>query len=229
MRWVVTGANRGIGLEMVKTLAARGEEVLATARDLARADELRALAEASSGRVEIVACDVRSDADVARVAAAVGERTTDVLVNNAGVMGKMLSLEDLDLADVTDTFDANALGPVRLVRALLPSLLRGKTRRIVHVTSGMGSIADNTSGGAYAYRMSKAALNMANKSMSVDLAARGFVCIVMNPGWVQTTMGGDHAPTPVAESVRNMLGRIDALRAEDNGAFFDHKGGTFPY
>ena len=231
MRWVVTGTNRGIGLEMVRQLAARGDEVVATVRDVAAAHLTRALADASGGKVRVVACDVRSDADVGNLAREVGELPVDVVVNNAGVMGKMLSLEGLDLADAVSTFNTNALGPIRVVRALLPALSRSRAsvKRVVQVSSGMGSITDNTSGGAYAYRMSKAALNMANKSMSVDLAARGFVCIVMNPGWVQTDMGGSGANTPVDVSVRNMLGRIDALAPEDNGAFFDHKGGTFPY
>jgi NAD(P)-dependent dehydrogenase (short-subunit alcohol dehydrogenase family) len=105
----------------------------------------------------------------------------------------------------------------------------GKTRRVAHVTSGMGSIGDNGSGGAYGYRMSKAALNMMNKSLSVDYADRGFTCVVINPGWVQTDMGGSHAPTPVEESVAKMLARLDGLTPADNGTFVDYKGGTYPW
>lgn len=152
-----------------------------------------------------------------------------MLVNNAGIMGKMQSFEELDLAEVMRTFDVNALGAIRVTRALLPQLLLGKTRRIAHLTSGMGSIGDNGSGGAYGYRMSKAALNMMNKSLSVDYAARGFICVVLNPGWVQTDMGGSHAPTPVEESVQKMLARLDALTPADNGSFVDTKGGTYPW
>ncbi len=229
MRWVITGANRGLGLEMARQLSARGDHVEATTRDLAKSHELRALAEASSGRLRVHACDVGHEESVRAFARALGDAAVDVLVNNAGVMGKMQSLEDLDLADVVATFEADALGPIRVTRALLPHLERAKTRRIVHISSGMGSITDNGSGGAYGYRMAKAALNMASKSMSVDLLARGFVCIVMNPGWVKTDMGGASAPTPVEVSIRNMIGRIDALTPAENGAFLDHKGGTFPY
>jgi NAD(P)-dependent dehydrogenase (short-subunit alcohol dehydrogenase family) len=111
----------------------------------------------------------------------------------------------------------------------LRHLERAPTRKVVHITSGMGSIGDNQRGGAYGYRMSKAALNMANKSMSVDLRDRGFTCVVMNPGWVQTDMGGGGAPTLVSESVSKMLGRIDAMGPADTGAFLDYKGGTYPY
>ena len=104
-----------------------------------------------------------------------------------------------------------------------------KTRRVAHVTSGMGSIGDNGSGGAYGYRMSKAALNMMNKSLSVDYASKGFTCVVLNPGWVQTDMGGKGAPTPVEESVAKMLGRLDGLTPQENGAFLDYKGGTYAW
>ena len=229
MRWVVTGTNRGIGLELTRQLAARGDTVVATVRDVARAGAVREVAEGASGRVTVHACDVRDDASVRAFAAELGATPVDVLVNNAGVMGRLTSLEDLDMDDAKDTFDTNALGPLRVARALLPHLARGARRCIVHVSSGMGSISVNTSGGAYAYRMAKAALNMANKSMSVDLAGRGFVCVVMCPGWVDTDMGGRGAPLPVDVSVRHLLTRIDGFSAHDNGAFVSHDGRAIPY
>jgi NAD(P)-dependent dehydrogenase (short-subunit alcohol dehydrogenase family) len=228
MRWVVTGANRGIGLEMVKQLAARGDAVEALARNPGEA-ELERLRAATPGRIRTHACELTDDASVRAAALAIGDVPVDVLVNNAGVMGRMMSLEDVDLQDALYTFDVNALGAIRVTRALLPQLMKARTRRVVHVTSGMGSITENTRGGAYGYRMGKAALNMANKSMSVDLRDRGFVCVVINPGWVQTAMGGAGAPTPVEESVSKILGRVDALTADETGAFLDFKGGTIPY
>lgn len=229
MRYVVTGANRGIGLELVKQLARRGDAVEAAVRDPAAAAALRELSDAASGAIRVHGCDVASDASVEAFGASVGDVEIDVVINNAGIMGRMLSLEGLDLEDALRTFDVNALGPVRVVRAMLPKMLKSSVRRIVHITSGMGSIDDNTSGGAYAYRMSKAALNMANKSMSVDLRERGFCCVVMNPGWVKTDMGGAGAPTRVEESVSKMLARIDGLTTAQTGAFLDYKGGTIPY
>ncbi len=228
MRYVVTGASRGIGLELTRQLSQRGDHVEAVARD-PRVPQLAALVEGSRGLVRPHAADVASDASVNALTAALRDVAVDVLINNAGVMGKMQSLEELDLEDVTRTFDVNALGAVRVTRALLPQMERAPTRRVVHITSGMGSIADNTSGGAYGYRMSKAALNMANKSMSIDLRARGFTCVVMNPGWVKTDMGGSGAPTDVEDSVAKMLAIIDGLRQADSGTFFDYRGGTFPY
>lgn len=229
MQWVISGANRGIGLEFVRQLAARGDRVDATARNPADAVALRELADSSEGRVRVFACDIGDESSVRSFAAARGESPIDILVNNAGIMGAMSSLQELDMADATRTFEVNALGPLRLSRALLPAMLRGETRKILHITSGMGSITDNTSGGAYGYRMSKAALNMGNKSMSLDLHAQKVVCVVMNPGWVQTDMGGSGAPTPVDVSVSTMIARIEAATLEHSGQFFDLKGGELPY
>jgi NAD(P)-dependent dehydrogenase (short-subunit alcohol dehydrogenase family) len=226
-RWVVTGANRGIGLEFVKQLAARGDAVEAAARD-GGAGELAALAK-QHDKVRLHAVDVRDDASVQAMAKTIGDDSVDVLVNNAGVMGKMTSLENVDLADALATFDANALGPIRTTRALLPNLKKAERPRVANITSGMGSIGDNSSGGAYAYRMSKAALNMANKSMSIDLRDRGIVTVVVNPGWVQTDMGGGGAPTPVTESVSRMIAIFDELKLIRTGTFIDFRGGTIEW
>ena len=229
MRWVVTGANRGIGLELARQLLARGDDVEALTRKPAEADELRKLCEASSGRGRVHPCDVADDASVRAAAAAIGDVAVDVLVNNAGVMGKMQSLEELDLDDVTRTFDANALGPIRVTRALMRQLMKGTTRKVASITSGMGSIGDNTRGGAYGYRMSKAALNMATRSMSLDYGDAKLIAVVMNPGWVQTDMGGGGAPTPVHESVGKMIRIIDELTLAQSGTFLDYNGGTRPW
>lgn len=229
MRFIVTGANRGIGLELARQLTARGDTVLAGVRDPASAEDLRALASSQGSRIQIHACDIASDESARAFAASLGDEPIDVLINNAGIYGKHQRLEDLDLDDVTRTYNVNALGPIRVTRAVLPLLRKGKTRKVVHITSGMGSVTDNTSGGSYGYRMSKAALNMASKSMSVDLSAEGVLCVVMNPGWVKTDMGGSSAPTDVTESASKMIGMIDKMTLEDTGKFFDFKGGTIPY
>lgn len=228
MRWAVTGANRGIGLELVRQLAARGDHVEALARDPAKGG-LAELAHAHPGLVRTHVCDVTSDASVEAARLSIGEAAVDVVVNNAGVMGKMQAFEDLDLADVARTIDTNAMGPIRVTRALMENLLRGAAKKVICVTSGMGSISDNTRGGAYGYRMSKAALNMAMKSLSVDFSSRGLSVAVINPGWVRTDMGGSGAMIDAPTSVSMMLARIDAMTPSDNGAFLDYKGGTLPY
>ena len=229
MRIVITGAGRGIGLELTRQYLARGDAVDAAVRDPARATELQALRAGSAGVLRVQALDVRSDASVASYAEALPPGPVDLLINNAGVMGELSGLEGLDFDDVRETFEVNAIGPLRLVRALLPRLRDSGVRKIAHITSKMGSIDDNTSGGAYGYRMSKAALNMASRSLSIDLGRDGIMSVVLNPGWVQTDMGGRGAPTPVEASVEGLIAQIDALTPDRSGRFFDFRGAEVPW
>jgi len=226
MHVLVTGANRGIGLELVRQLLARGERVEAAVRDPDKAVELRALA----GPLRVHRVDVTDDAHVAELAAALADTALDLVINCAGVYGgTRQSVRDFDVAEAMRTYDVNALGALRVSRAMLPHIHRGMTKKLAHITSGMGSIADNTSGGFYAYRMSKAALNMMSKSLAVDLRSEGISSYVINPGWVQTDMGGSGAPTPVDVSVHGMLRELDAATIKDTGEFLDHKGGRYPW
>jgi NAD(P)-dependent dehydrogenase (short-subunit alcohol dehydrogenase family) len=225
----------------VKQLAARGDVVEAGARDPSKAKALQDLAKSSGGRVRAHACDVVNDASVRAFAEVLGGDPIDVLVNNGGVMGKLQGLESRsptgaggpgalpDTADMLATYDANALGALRVTAVLLPRVLASATKRVVQITSGMGSIEDNTSGGYYGYRMSKAALNMMNRSLSRDYEGKGLTAIVLNPGWVQTDMGGQGAAITVDESVSKMLAIIDALKPSDTGRFLSYSGKTFPY
>lgn len=232
MRIVITGTNRGIGLELTRQYLARGDTVDAAVRFPSQATALTSLEASAGGRLRVHACDVTNGDQVHAFSHAL-ERAdgagVDLLINNAGVMGKMTSLEELDFADLHAVFDVNSLGPLRVTRALLHLVLRSPARRIVHMTSRMGSIEDNTSGGAYAYRMSKAALNMACRSMALDLADRGVVTAVFHPGWVQTDMGGLHAPTPVDVSARGLIAQFDALTKEKSGRFFSFEGTELPW
>lgn len=231
MRIVVTGANRGIGLELVRQLRERGDEVEACARKPRDARELQALA---GDRVRIHQVDVTDTASVRALADSLRDATIDILFNVAGVYGgPRQSLrqmaEDLELRDVAETYEVNAIGALRMAIALLPNLRRSKVKKIVNVTSGMGSIADNTSGGYYAYRMSKAALNMMSRTLAVDLRDDGIISFAINPGWVQTDMGGPGAPTPVADSVRGILRETDLARLSESGEFLNWKGNRYPW
>ncbi|MCA9679016.1 MAG: SDR family oxidoreductase [Kofleriaceae bacterium] len=221
--YLVTGATRGIGLELARQLVARGDAVIGTARDPDHADALRA----TGARVEALTVD--DPASVAALGARLAGTAIDVLVNNAGIGGHGGGLPDLTAAELHRYLAINAIGPVLVTQALLPSLRAGRLRRIAHVSSLMGSVADNTSGGAYGYRASKAALNMFNRSLAHELGRDGFVCVVLNPGWVQTDMGGARAPLPVAQSVADLLARIDGLTAADSGRFFHHDGRELPW
>lgn len=228
MHYVVTGANRGIGLEFVRQLAARGDTVDCTARDPEHATELQALAKSSGGRVRIRALDVGDDASVERFAAEITE-PLDVLINNAGRNAKKLPLEELPFEEIVGAFNTNALGTLRVTRALLPRLREGGAKKILHISTQRASLTNNTDGGSYGYRMSKVALNMAVRSMAIDFRSEGHIHVLVHPGWVQTDMGGPNAPTPVSESVGGLLRLIDGATLEHSGRFFNYTGEELPW
>jgi NAD(P)-dependent dehydrogenase (short-subunit alcohol dehydrogenase family) len=223
MRWLITGAGRGLGAGLAHSLLKRGDDVIATVRRTADGD---ALARAGA-RVELLdVADGGSREDFARRLEGVA---LDVLVNNAGLMPARTSLSDVRSDDLRAAFEVNAVGPFELTRALLANLRAGERRLVAHLTSRMGSIADNTSGGSYAYRASKSALNMLNRSLSLDLAAEGFTCLVLHPGWVRTEMGGSGAPMTVEDSVVRLLGLLDRARSADTGRFLGPDGQDLPW
>jgi NAD(P)-dependent dehydrogenase (short-subunit alcohol dehydrogenase family) len=228
MRIVITGAGRGIGLGLTKAYVARCYDVHATARKPAAATALSELAAASDGKLKIHQLDVTDDDAVERLGDELGDIPVDILFNNAGVGSSYTGLANLDLEEAILQFNTNALGPLRVTRALLDNVVQARGK-IVNISSTMGSIADNTSGRAYPYRMSKAALNMASKNMALELSRHGITVVVINPGWVQTDMGGISAPTPVADAVANITGLVDRLRPEDNGKFLHAEGRELPW
>jgi NAD(P)-dependent dehydrogenase (short-subunit alcohol dehydrogenase family) len=227
---LVSGANRGLGLEFVRQYAADGWQVYAACRAPNDAKELQELAAASGGRMHLLAFDVTDTTSVRGAAGALGGEAIDILVNNAGVGGpRNERLGRLDYAAWERVLDVNTLGPMRVTEAFVDNVAKSREKKVVTITSGMGSIADNTSGGSYAYRTSKAAVNMAVKSLSLDLAPRGIVCIVMSPGWVRTDMGGPRGTLSPAESIHAMRGVIAGLKPGDTGKFFNYNGKSYPW
>jgi NAD(P)-dependent dehydrogenase (short-subunit alcohol dehydrogenase family) len=227
---LVTGANRGLGLEFARQYAADGCRVLAACRAPDAAQELRALAAQSGGRIRVLGVDVRDATGVRTAADAVGNEAIDLLVNNAGVGGpRRESLGQLDYAAWQEVLDVNTLGPMRITEAFLESVARSQEKKIVTITSGLGSIADNTSGGSYAYRSSKAAVNMVMRSLAVDLAPRGIICVVISPGWVRTDMGGRGGRLSPAESIEAMRSVIASLTPDDSGKFLSYTGKAYPW
>jgi NAD(P)-dependent dehydrogenase (short-subunit alcohol dehydrogenase family) len=218
-RILITGANRGIGLELTRQLHARGDEVIAACR--ASSPEL----EAVGCRVE-VGVDVADDASVKDLAARLAGVSLDILLHNAGIL-RRTTLEDLDLDSVRQQLEVNALGPLRLTSALLGNLSKGS--KVAIVTSRMGSIADNTSGSHYGYRMSKAAVNMAGVSMARDLAPRGIAVALLHPGYVRTEMTGFGGYTEPAEAAAGLIARIDELRMANTGHFWHASGEALPW
>ena len=220
---LLTGANRGIGLEFARQLAARGDRVVATCRNPDAARELGDL------DVQVEPLDVTDAASIARVAELYADRRLDLLINNAGIGVGHRPLGELDYEEMSVFYRTIALGPLQLTESLLTALRRSESRTVVSLTSRVGSIQDNTSGGSYAYRASKAALNAITKSLSIDLGDEGFTCVVLHPGWVQTDMGGASAPLPKEQSVAGMLKVVDGLSPEHSGGFFDYTGESLPW
>jgi NAD(P)-dependent dehydrogenase (short-subunit alcohol dehydrogenase family) len=221
--WLITGANRGIGLEMVRQLAAKGERVIATARDPGAATELRSIA------AQILPLDVASPASVEALGVAIQGLPIDILVNNAGVSSTSKTLATIDAAEMARVMAINAMGPILTTKAAIDSLRAGSRKVVVHITSQLGSIANNSGGSTYAYRASKAALNQFNRSLSNELAPEGFTCVAIHPGWVKTDMGGPSAHLTPEQSVRSMLGAIATLGVDRSGAFLNYDGQPLPW
>ena len=227
---LVTGANRGLGLEFARQYAAEGWQVFAACRAPDEAAELKKLEAGSSGRVRVLPMDVTDVASVRAAAGVIGEQPIDLLLNNAGVMGpRNERIGSIDYTAWARVLDANSLGPMRVVEAFVENVAKGGQKKIVTITSGMGSLEDNTSGGSYAYRTSKAAVNMVVRSLALDLSPRGITCIVMNPGWVRTDMGGAGGKLLPAESIKAMRSVIAKLRPDDSGKFLNYTGKAFPW
>jgi NAD(P)-dependent dehydrogenase (short-subunit alcohol dehydrogenase family) len=220
---LITGANRGIGLEYARQFAVRGYTVIGTARDPADAKELANLA------VRLERLDVTDAESTAELARRLQGVPIDILVNNAGVFDrKDADIDTVDIAMLEQTLAVNTLGPLRVTRALLPNLRAGERRTIVNMSSELGSIA-RSSGRWYAYRSSKAALNQITRNLSVELAPAGFICVVLHPGWVRTDMGGARATYSPQQSVAGLIAVIEKLGPADNGRFYDFKGTPIPW
>lgn len=227
---LITGANRGLGLEFARQYLADGWQVYATCRDPSSASELQKLALGSGDRLKILAMDVTDLESIRRAAADLDGETIDLLLNNAGVGGpRGQSVGNIDYDAWAKVLDVNTLGPVRVSETFVDHVARGERKLIVTLTSGMGSIADNTSGGAFAYRSSKAAVNMVMRSLAVDLAPRGIVCVVINPGWVRTDMGGPRGTQTPRENIAKLRRLIEGLGPADSGKFINHDGREFAW
>jgi NAD(P)-dependent dehydrogenase (short-subunit alcohol dehydrogenase family) len=227
---LITGANRGLGFEFARQYLADGWQVYAACRIPQSASELRRLADASDEKLQILALDVIDPMSVQAAAAKLNGQAIDLLLNNAGIGGpRGQSVGNIDYEAWAKVLDVNTMGPLRVSEAFVDHVAQSERKLIVTITSGMGSLADNTSGGAYAYRSSKAAVNMVMRSLAIDLAPRGITCVVINPGWVQTDMGGSHATLTPAESVTRLRRFIDTLGPGQSGRFFNHDGREYAW
>lgn len=226
---LLTGASRGMGFEFARQYSAEGWRVLATCRRPETPGPLGALATRSARTVSVHRLDVASPEQIAALAGELADLELDLLINNAGVYPESHPLGRIDFEAWEGAFRVNTIAPVRMAEAFLPALLRAPSPMIVNITTKMGSIADNTSGGSYAYRTSKAALNMAGVNLAHDLRSRGVTVLTLHPGWVATEMGGAGAPLAVTESVSGMRRVIAAADLAHSGRFFGYDGAEIPW
>lgn len=223
MKVVITGTSRGIGLALARRVLEAEHELLAVARQPQHSPALMELASQHAGRISLHAADLRDPHAAASIASAAATwDAVDVLVNNAGIL-----LQGDGPEDFAASFRINSVAPLEVTRALLPLLKASANPRAAHITSKMGSIADNKSGGHHAYRASKAALNAINKSLSLDHP--WLPMVVIHPGWVRTDMGGEGAPVAPEDSAAGIWRIVEGLTREDSGAFFDYQGNALPW
>jgi NAD(P)-dependent dehydrogenase (short-subunit alcohol dehydrogenase family) len=229
MQVLVTGANRGIGFALVQEYAARGWTVFASCRQPGAASELNALAK-QNPNVSVHPMDVSEHESVDRLADALRAQPVDVLCNNAGIGGGRSALGQIDYAHWRRVLDVNLIGAIKVSEAFLPHVLEGADKKIVAISSSLGSITA-TRGGNYAYRSSKAALNMAMRTLAMDLKPRGVTAAVLSPGIVDTdfTRGAQMPKISATESARGLVDTIAGLTPDDAGAFIRYNGDVVPW
>jgi len=222
---LITGANRGLGLEFARSYAADGWRVHACCRHPDKAKDLSAIA----GDVAVHKLDVTDGLRVASLARELADERIDILINNAGVFHAGNDLGRIDYEDWVEELKVNTIAPARMAERFVKPVAASERKLIVNITSGLGSIANTTSGESIVYRSSKAGLNMVAKCLSLALAERGITVVALSPGWVRTDMGGANARLTPAESIAKMRKVIDRLTPADSGRFFNQDGEERPW
>jgi NAD(P)-dependent dehydrogenase (short-subunit alcohol dehydrogenase family) len=218
---LITGANRGIGLEFARQYAAEGWKVIATCRHPAEAEALNAL----EGEIEVHSLDVTDFARVEDLAKKLKDEPIDLLINNAGIYGpRVVPYGTVDYAAWAEVLRVDTMAPLKISAVFSEHVAKSKLKRIVAITSNSGSIGDNTSGGSYIYRSAKAALNAVMKSLAIDLKQKQISVAVLHPGWVGTDMGGPGAKIDAFESVAGLREVIDGISLENSGSFLNYDG-----
>ncbi|MFZ5524993.1 MAG: SDR family oxidoreductase [Pseudomonadota bacterium] len=228
---LITGASRGIGLEFCRQYAAAGWRVLACCRLPEKAGALNRLAAQYPEQIKIHALDVADHVEVERLVQLLADESIDLLINNAGIYpdSDKGGFGHTDYAEWLLAFRINTMAPLKMAEAFATQIARSRLKTIVTITSKMGSVADNSSGGSYLYRSSKAAVNMVVKCLAIDLKPLAITAVVLHPGWVKTDMGGPNALISVEQSVSGMRQVISSLTTADSGKFFAYDGQMIPW
>lgn len=225
---LITGANRGIGLELARQSAAAGAHVIATCRDSGAAKDLVALAAGAGGKVEVVALDVASADSVAALKAGLGNRPIDVLINNAGIMGgDPQAAGHMDFDVLQETLNVNLFGPMRVTQSLMDNLAAAKGKAAV--ISSMMAQYDFGGTNKTAYCVSKTAVTRAFTMLASEVRGKGVTICILSPGWVKTDMGGSSAPLTATASAKGLLQQIGGWSLRDSGAFRDYEGREMPW
>lgn len=226
---VITGANRGIGLELVRQALEKGYAITAACRRPDAAEELLALRDEHRD-LDVLPLELNDAHSIDRFVHELDGQAIDVFINNAGVYGQRdATLGNVDPEAWHRAFQVNTIAPLLLTQKLLPQLRSGTDRRLAYLSSKMGSIADNTSGGSYVYRSTKTALNQVVKSLAEDLRSEGFVALALHPGWVRTDMGGPNGLIDTVTSASGLLSVIEGATAEQSGQFLNYDGGIIEW
>ncbi len=227
---LITGCNRGLGLEFAYQYARDGWRVHACARDLVRAEDLLALEARFPEQVELHTLDVNKDGQIKALDRVLGDETIDLLINNAGYYGpKGVCFGKVERELWRQVLETNTLSPMMLTQALYPRIATSRLKTVAFLSSKVGSISDNQSGGGYYYRSSKTALNQVVKSLSIDLEGAGIKVVALHPGWVQTDMGGEHALITPEESVTSLRALLQRLEMSQSGAFLNYDGAVIDW
>lgn len=222
---LITGCNRGLGLEFAYQYARDGWRVHACCRDLVHAEELLALEARFPEQLQLHTLDVNKDGQIRALDRVLGDETIDLLINNAGYYGpKGVCFGKIERELWHQVLETNTLSPLMLTQALYPRIATSKLKTVAFLSSKVGSISDNQSGGGYYYRSSKTALNQVVKSLSIDLEGAGIKVVALHPGWAQTDMGGEHALISAEESVTALRQRLQQLTPEQSGTFINYDG-----
>jgi NAD(P)-dependent dehydrogenase (short-subunit alcohol dehydrogenase family) len=227
---LITSANRGLGFEFTRQYLADSWRVVAACRRPAAAKALHDLAKDAGEALKIVSMDVTDLQSVRDAARQLDGVALDLIINSAGVIGPPgQRTGHVDYPAWRDVLDVNTMGPLRVLESFVDNVARSDRKLVVTITSGMGSLGDNTSGGAIAYRSSKVAVNMVMRSAAIDLKPRGIVCVLVNPGWVKTDMGGPGATLSPQASVTALRKLIERLGPDDSGKFYHYDGSLYPW
>ena len=226
---LVTGANRGLGLGFVTNYLGKNVNVVSTTRDLKSSMELLALKERFPDNLEIFELDLLKESAGDTLANFLGERPIDILINNAGIGSTNQHFQAVSPKPWLEVLKVNLIAPLMVTQSIIDNVKKGVDKKIYFLSSQLGSIEDNTSGGMYIYRSSKTGLNQVVKSLSVDLKPQGITVISLHPGWVKTDMGGPNAPVSIDESIEGMTQVIHTTDIRDTGRFLNYDGKELPW